>query len=31
MIVFSELPGFTSVKQNGLYIIIEDPDVNILT
>lgn len=22
---FSELPGFTAIKQNGLYIGIEDP------
>jgi len=23
---FSELPGFTAIKQNGLHIGIEDPD-----
>jgi len=23
---FSELPGFTAIKQNGLYIGIEDPE-----
>jgi hypothetical protein len=27
---FSELPGFTAVKQNGLYIGIEDPDFGVL-
>ena len=26
---FSELPGFTAVKQNGLYIGIEDPDFGV--
>jgi len=26
---FSELPGYTAVRQNGLYIGIEDPDLCI--
>ena len=27
---FSELPGFTAAKQNGLYILIEDPDFGVV-
>ena len=27
---FGELPGFTAVKQNGLYIGIEDPDFGVV-
>ena len=27
---FSELPGFTTVKQNGLYSGIEDPDFGVV-
>jgi hypothetical protein len=27
---FSELPGCTAVKQNGLYIGIEDPDFGVV-
>ena len=27
---FSELPGCTGLKQNGLYIGIEDPDFGVV-
>ena len=27
---FGELPGYTAVKQNGLYIGIEDPDFDVI-